>query len=65
MMIKINIPSKRGHETQMLPLIDGRSLISNHLQKGWLASINGKQTSDVQTIQESDEVNLFPPITGG
>lgn len=64
-MIKVNIPSKRGHETQITTVLDGRSLISNHLQKGWLASINGRQIRDPQAVQESDEVNLYPPIMGG
>ena len=64
-MIRINIPSRLGHETQRLEVLDAQALVSEHLQKGWLASINEKQITNPQQRPDLDEVNLYPPITGG
>ena len=64
-MIKINIPSEKGHEQEILPLLDGQKLISNYLQRGWIGTINKKQIQDVRTVQEEDEVTLYPRIAGG
>lgn len=64
-MIRVNIPSRRGHDPQQLELLDGRKMISNHLQKGWIASINGRAIPDVNNIQNGDVVNLHPGIMGG
>lgn len=64
-VIRINIPSTKGHTQLPLETLDGQRMVSDHLQMGWIASINGRQIRDSQTIRDNDEVNLYPPIAGG
>jgi hypothetical protein len=63
-MITIKIPSIRGHDVKVLPLLDGKKLVTQYTQDQWITAINGK-ISSVDKIQDGDKVALYPKIAGG
>lgn len=61
----MRIPSKKGHELLTLSLQEAQHLVTEKLQQGWIATLNGKAIRTTDEIKDDSELSVYPPIAGG
>ena len=64
MVVKIVMPSRKGHEQVEMILEDAQREIQIGVDNGYIPIYNGKQVA-VSEVQDGQEIRLFPAVQGG
>lgn len=65
MVVTIRFPDSSGDVPRVLAVQDAKPQLGELLQKGWLMSINGAITKDLDKVVDGSEVKVFPSVGGG